>query len=86
MKRQELDMLDDEKTLWICVGPIIRKVRGKDLGKKSQAIMQLNNGQRALFLFQVLYGHANNGIAHFLIRFLIWRIGWTYGRPLNISI
>ncbi len=62
MKRQEFNMLDDEKLIWICVEPIIRKVRGKDPGVKSQVIMQLNNGQRALFLFQVLYGHTNNGI------------------------
>lgn len=65
MKQQDFNMLDDEKLIWICVEPIVLKVRGKDPGIKSQVIMQLNNGQRALFLFQVLYGHANNGILQF---------------------
>ena len=65
MNPQEFNILDDEKLIWICVEPIVQKVRGKDPAIKSQVIMQLNNGQRALFLFQVLYGHANNGIDQF---------------------
>ena len=65
MKQQELDMLDDEKLIWICVEPIVLRVRGKEPGVKSNIIKQLNDGQRALFLFQVLYGHANFGILQF---------------------
>ena len=65
MEQQEFNILDDERLIWICVEPIIRKVRGKDPEIKSQVFMQLNNGQRALFVFQVLYGHAGNGILQF---------------------
>ena len=65
MNQQEFHMLDDENLIWIYVELIIRKVRGKAPATKSQIIMQLTNGQRALFLFQVLYGHANNGIPQF---------------------
>lgn len=65
MKQQEVDMLDDEKLIWICVEPIVRRVRGKDPGIKSRVVMELSNGQRALFLFQVLYGHANHGVSPF---------------------
>ena len=59
---QESSKLDDEALIWVCVEPIVQKVRGKDPVIKSQVVMQLNTGQRALFLFQVLHGHANNGI------------------------
>ncbi|MEI6102306.1 MAG: hypothetical protein WCP73_10760 [Eubacteriales bacterium] len=41
------------------------QARGKDPETKSRVLKQLNDGQRALFLFQVLYGHAHNGTAQF---------------------
>lgn len=65
MRQQELNMLDDEQLIWKCVEPIIQKVRGRNPTIKSQVVMQLNNEQRALFVFQVLYGHANDGILSF---------------------
>ena len=68
MKQQELDMLDDEKLIWICVEPTVQKVRGKEPGIKSKVIKKLNDGQRALFLFQVLYGHADQGISRFFLQ------------------
>lgn len=65
MRQKDFNLLDDEKIIWICVEPIVQAVRGKHPQIKSQVIMQLNNGQRALFFFQVLYGHANHGISQF---------------------
>lgn len=65
MKQQEFNLLDDETLIWVCVEPIVQKARGKDPGIKSQIIKQLNPGQQALFLFQVLHGHANHGILPF---------------------
>lgn len=65
MKQHELSSLDDEKLVWIFVEPIICKARGKDPSIKAQVYMPLKDGQRALFMFQVLYGHAANGIFQF---------------------
>lgn len=63
MKQREFNMLDDEKLIWICVEPIVRKVRGKDPTIKSQVIMQLNNGHCSCFKYYM--GHANHGISQF---------------------
>ncbi len=65
MTQQEFESLDDAALIWRCVEPSIREVRGKDPNTKSQAMQRLNGSQRALFLFQVLYGHAGNGAAAF---------------------
>lgn len=65
MTKQEFDTLDDAALIWRCVEPTILEVRGKDPKTKSRAMLQLNSSQRALFLFQVLFGHAGNGAAAF---------------------
>ena len=65
MTQQEFESLDDATLIWRCVEPSIREVRGKDPNTKSQAMKQLSGSQRALFLFQVLYGHAGNGVSAF---------------------
>jgi hypothetical protein len=65
MKQQEFNMLDDKELVWVCGEPIIQIVRGKDPEVKLQAYLRLNDGQRALLMFQVLYGHAKNGIGQF---------------------
>lgn len=65
MKRQEFYLFDDKELIWACVEPIIQIVRGKDLEVKSQTYIRLNDGQRALYMFQVLYGHTENGIGQF---------------------
>lgn len=65
MTRQEFESLDDAALIWCCVEPSILEVRGKEPGTKSKAMQQLSSSQRALFLFQVLYGHAGNGAAAF---------------------
>ncbi len=65
MNREEFNTLDDQQLIWACVEPAILKARGKDPETKSRVIKQLNDGQRALFLFQVLYGHMHSGTAQF---------------------
>jgi hypothetical protein len=65
MNLQELSALSDEELIARCTLPVIREVRGKDPGTKARALARLNGGQRALFLFQVLYGHADLGIGPF---------------------
>ncbi len=65
MNQHELSSLEDDKLIWMFVEPIILKTRGKDPSVKAQVYLPLKDGQRALFLFQVMYGHAGNGIIHF---------------------
>jgi hypothetical protein len=65
MNRSEFNMLDDENLIWLCVEPIIQQVQGKNLRIKSRIYAQLNDAQRALLLFQVLYGHAKQGMLLF---------------------
>lgn len=65
MKRQELMELEDEKLIWACVEPVIQKVRGRSGLEKLQVFRKLGDGQRALFMFQVLHGHMEHGINGF---------------------
>lgn len=65
MNQEELNRLNDQQLIWACVEPAILKARGKDPETKAQVLKQLGGGQRAVFLFQVLYGHAQNGISQF---------------------
>ena len=65
MKQHELSTIDDAKLVWMFVEPMISKARGKKPDIKMQVFKSLNDGQRALFIFQVLYGHAANGIYSF---------------------
>jgi hypothetical protein len=65
MKIKEFMELDDEKIIWECVGPVIQKVRGKSGLEKLQVFRQLGEGQRALFMFQVLHGHMEHGTKGF---------------------
>jgi hypothetical protein len=62
MSKQTFESLDDASLLWACIEPVILEVRGKDLSVKNEAYSRLNIGQRALFMFQIFYGHAQNGI------------------------
>lgn len=55
--------MDDASLVWACIEPVIVKVRGKDLTAKMEVYSHLNEAQRALFMFQILYGHALRGIA-----------------------
>jgi hypothetical protein len=61
MKRCVLTELEDERLIWAYAEPDINKVRGKSGPEKLQVFRELSDGQRALFMFQVLYGHMEHG-------------------------
>lgn len=63
INKQTFESLDDASLLWTCIEPVILEVRGKDLSVKNAVYSRLNQGQRALFMFQIFYGHSHNGIA-----------------------
>ncbi len=65
MKRPVFDSLDYAALGLACVEPTILQVRGKNPAVKRQAYLQLNTGQRAVFMFWVLYGHVGNSIDEF---------------------
>lgn len=65
MKPNDFAMFSDSELIWLCVEPIILKTRGRSPEIKAQVFSQLSAGQRSLFIFQVLYGHAGHGIAAF---------------------
>ena len=65
MNQNELASIDDVAIIWKFAEPLIRDVRGKDPSTKKQGFVQLKEGQRALFMFQVLFGHAGNGTRAF---------------------
>ena len=58
-------LLDDERLIWACVEPMIIKTRGRSGPEKLMAYGEMSDGQRALFIFQVLYGHMKHGINGF---------------------
>ncbi len=65
MNLNEFSQLNDEQLIWACTQPLIWQVRGKDPLTKAQYMKTLSEAQRALFLFQVMYGHAHHGMALF---------------------
>ncbi len=65
VKRKDFEALNDVSLIWTCIGPTIQQIRGKDFVVKSEAYAPLNPGQRALLMFQVLYGHTSNGVEEF---------------------
>ena len=62
MKEDRFELLDDESVIWSCVEPILNKIANHDAETKARVLAELNDGQRALFLFQLLYGYANHGV------------------------
>ena len=58
MKRRVFDSFDTTALAWACIEPTLQQVHGKNAAVKSQVVGQLSPGQRALFLFRVLYDHA----------------------------
>lgn len=65
IKREKFDSLDDSALPWACIEPVVQQIRGKSFNIKSQVYTQLTDGQRALLMFQVIYGHTRNGINEF---------------------
>ncbi len=65
MNQNEINQLSDKQLIWACAQPLIWQVRGKDPLTKAQYMKTLSEAQRALFLFQVMFGHAHHGMALF---------------------
>src|SRR5579863_4604151 len=63
MKRQEFEAFDDAALARACIEPTIERLHGSGLAMRSERpaiLAQLTDGQRALFLFRVMYDHAGN--------------------------
>jgi hypothetical protein len=58
MKQEDLDTLSDERLGWACMEPTFQLIRGKSPSVKAQVISQLTDGQKALCMFRVMYGHS----------------------------
>ncbi|QWU13360.1 hypothetical protein SAMN04487895_10318 [Paenibacillus sophorae] len=60
MNKREFDSLEDERLGWACMEPTFSQIRAKDMSVKAKVISELSEGQRALCMFKVFYGHAKN--------------------------
>ena len=58
--KQAFDSYGDEALTWACIGPMLIQVRAKSMEVKGQLYKQLTEGQRALMMFHVFYGHAKH--------------------------
>lgn len=56
---------DDEDLISQCMMPTILQIRGKDFETKNKVYTELNKGQKALMMFQVIFGHSRSGILEF---------------------
>lgn len=65
MELKEIKSLPDTELIWHCIEPIINQPRAKDIRTKMDVYKNLSESKRALFMFQVLYGHASNGMKEF---------------------
>jgi hypothetical protein len=77
ISREQADNMDDSSLIWACIEPVIRQIRGKSFEVKSDVSGSLSPARHALLMFQVLYGHAREGVAGFLcgISYLLARKG-----------
>lgn len=66
--RRVFDSLEENALIWACIHPLIHEIRGKDPIIKTEAYSSLTKGQRALLMFQILYGHTSGGAAEFFGR------------------
>ena len=65
IKLKDFETLNASALIWTCIEPTIHKIRGKNFVVKSEAYSQLNAGQRALLMFQILYGPTSTGVGEF---------------------
>lgn len=63
MKRQVFDSLGPAALARACIEPTLQQVHTINPAVKSQVLAQLTPGQRALFMFRVLYDHAGDSAA-----------------------
>ncbi|MBY9079645.1 hypothetical protein KIH86_01435 [Paenibacillus sp. HN-1] len=60
MSRADFDAVRDHNLGQVCVEPVFRQIRGKSMAVKGEALAQLNEGQQAVCMFEILYRHAVN--------------------------
>ncbi len=65
VKRKDFESLNDISLIWICIEPAMQQARGRNFAVKSEVYAHLTPGQRALFMFQMLYGHTSKGVEEF---------------------
>ncbi len=65
MNEELFNSLDNASIIWACIEPTVMKIRGKDFKVKRDAYDELTAGQRALLMFQIIYGHSSSGILQF---------------------
>ena len=66
MKRKVFDSLDDAALESACVEPTLQRLHaGISPAVKSQVLAQLTAGQKAQFMFRVLYAHLGNSVVDF---------------------
>ncbi len=59
MKREEFDAIKSDQIGWKSIEPLLIKIRGKEIAAKAEAYMELNAGQRALFVFFAFHNHTH---------------------------
>ncbi len=63
--QKPIETMNDAELVFACVEPVIRKIRGKRFEVKSEVTASLPPPIRALLMFQVVYGHASEGVLRF---------------------
>jgi hypothetical protein len=58
------EQLAQDNLSWLCIEPMLLTIRGKSLTAKSDLFHQLNDGQKALYLFYAYHNHTKS-IAEF---------------------
>ncbi len=67
MKRAYFCSLNALPLIWACIEPTIKKIRGQNSTVKRDVYQQLTDGQQALLMFQILYGHTLHGVEEFIL-------------------
>jgi hypothetical protein len=65
LKQKDFEMLDDISLIWTCIQPTIQNIRAKNFTIKLDAYSMLTDGQKALLMFQIMYGHTMNNVEEF---------------------
>lgn len=62
--RLKQEQLAQDNLSWLCIEPMLLMSRGKSITSKSDLYLQLNDGQKALYLFYAYHNHTKS-IAEF---------------------
>jgi hypothetical protein len=65
MKREDFNSTPLVDLGWKCLEPIMIPLRGKSMEIKANIYQQLNQNQKALFMFYAFYNHAKNSLDEF---------------------